>query len=108
MQQSQLEKIFAYQLKAFAFPTPECEFVFKNGRRWRFDFAWPERLIAVEIEGGSWINGAHGRGKHFESDCEKYAEATILGWRVLRFTTNMVRDGRAIQVTQRAFAELQP
>ena len=36
------------------------------------------------------------RGSGFEKDCEKYAEALIAGWSVLRVTGAMVEDGRAI------------
>lgn len=49
-------------------------------------------MIAVEIEGGSWINGRHTRGKGYRNDCEKYLEAAILGWTVLRFTSDMLRE----------------
>jgi len=69
------------------------EFKFCPTRRWRFDFAWPERKIAVEIEGGVWINGAHNRGAHFLSDMEKYNWATINGWRVLRYTNKTLENG---------------
>ena len=83
---------------------PSREYVFAKPRRWRFDFAfWPEKL-AVEVEGGSWISGAHTRGKHFESDCRKYGEALVAGWRVLRVTPNMVDDGTAIDLIRRALA----
>lgn len=79
------------------------EFKFHPKRRWRFDFALSlPHHIAIEIEGGTWSNGAHTRGKHFEEDCEKYAEATILGWRVMRFTTAMVENGYAIDCIRRA------
>lgn len=67
------------------------------GRQWRFDFAWPDYLIAVECEGGTWVQGRHSRGKPFESDCEKYNAAAAEGWRVFRFTTDQINDGRAIQ-----------
>lgn len=77
---------------------PEREFMFAKPRRWRFDFAWPERSLAVEIEGGIWVNGAHTRGKHFESDCRKYNEATSRGWRVFRFTAEMVNKGEAVAI----------
>lgn len=57
------------------------------GRKWRFDIAWPELMVAVELEGGHWTgNSRHTRGSGFAADCEKYSTAAALGWRVLRFT----------------------
>lgn len=81
----------------------ERELVFAPPRRWRFDFSWPDQLIAVEIEGGSWVGGRHMRGKPFEGDCDKYNEAAALGWRIFRFTTDQVNDGRAIEFMARVF-----
>jgi very-short-patch-repair endonuclease len=83
-------------------PEPVREYRFHPKRKWRFDFAWPARLVAVEVEGGTFSGGRHSRGKGFEADCEKYAEAAILGWRVLRVTTAMVNDGRALDLIERA------
>jgi very-short-patch-repair endonuclease len=91
-----LERQMELQLRAAGIAC-EREYRFHRTRRWRFDFAWPAQLVALEVEGGTWIRGAHSRGKHFEADCEKYNEAELLGWRVLRATTNMVRDGRALR-----------
>lgn len=71
------------------------EFAFHTERKWRFDYAWPERKIALEIEGGTWSAGRHTRGKGYENDCIKYSTAAILGWKVIRVTTGMVKDGRA-------------
>lgn len=66
-------------------------------RRFRFDIAFPEHRLAVEVHGGTWGGaGAHVRGQHFESDCEKVALAMIAGWRVLSVTTHQARDGRAV------------
>lgn len=99
---SELEELFAQQLVyAEVFP-PEREVSFAKPRRWRFDFAWPARKVAVEVEGGTWVQGRHTRGASFEADCEKYAEAAILGWIVLRVTGAMVRDGRAFELLERA------
>lgn len=80
----------------------EAEYRFHPTRKWRFDFAWPEMMIAVEIEGGTWAGGRHSRGKGFEKDCEKYNEAAILGWTVLRFTTRQVTSGVAVETFTRA------
>ena len=62
----------------------QTEFRFHPVRRWRFDFAHPEKRVAVEIEGGVFIRGRHNRPSGFIADCEKYNEAVKLGWRVLR------------------------
>ena len=77
------------------------EHAFCPGRKWRFDFVIIGAKIAVEIEGGVWTNGAHVRGKHFISDMEKYNHATLLGWRVLRFTPQQVLKGEAIAFIKR-------
>ncbi len=65
-------------------PTPEHHF--HPERMWRFDYAWPEHRIALEVEGGVWTQGRHTRGSGFVKDMEKYNAAAVLGWRVLRVT----------------------
>lgn len=75
---------------------PEREFRFHDTRKWRFDFAFPELKLAIEVEGGTYTNGRHTRGSGYEKDLEKYNEAVKLGWRVLRFSTGMVTSGKAI------------
>lgn len=82
----------------------ETEYRFHPVRRWRFDFAYPQHLLAIEVEGGVWMGGRHTRGRGFELDAEKYNSATIMGWKVLRFTTNMVTDGRAKAATAEALS----
>ena len=82
-------------------PEPEAEHRFDHERKWRFDFAWPDWRIAVEAEGGQWTGGRHYTGAGFEKDCEKYNEAVAQGWDVLRFTTNMINDGRAMRMIER-------
>jgi very-short-patch-repair endonuclease len=105
MSVSKLENKLAAHIRVAGLPAPEREYRFWPGRRFRFDFAWPEQMIAVEVEGGTWTRGRHNRGKGFESDCEKYNEAALQGWIVLRFTGAMVRDRRAIETVKRALGE---
>lgn len=83
---------------------PETEYKFHKKRKWRFDFAWPKYMIALEIEGGTWTDGGHSRGKGFEKDCLKYNEATGQGWSVYRFTTDMVYDGPLFNRLEKLFA----
>ena len=104
---SVLELQLAAQIAFYKLPEPQREFHFHGLRKWRFDFAWPLWKIAVEVEGGTWNGGAHSRGKGYENDCTKYNAAAQLGWRVFRFTTDMVKDGRAIaQIREVLAAEL--
>ncbi len=90
--------------RAYELPVPTREFKFHPTRMWRFDFCWPDRMIAVEQEGGSWTRGRHTRGKGFEADCEKYNEANLAGWMVFRFTPAMIQSGAAADVLKRALA----
>ncbi len=99
---SSLEEQLLFQIKAARLPQPVREFQFAKPRRWRFDFAYPAHKVAVEVEGGVWIGGRHMRGRGYESDCEKYNEASLAGWRVLRFTPAMIRSGEALVTVERA------
>lgn len=94
---SDLERIFHTQLMDARAPEWEREFRFDRSRRWRFDFAWPEAMLAVEIDGGTWAGGRHARGAGFESDCTKHNAATLEGWSIMRFTGTQVREGEAIR-----------
>jgi very-short-patch-repair endonuclease len=73
-------------------PTPTMQHKFHPTRKWRWDFSFPEYLLAVEIQGGSWIGGGHNRGRQQQKDYEKQREAVKLGWRVLPFNTADMSD----------------
>jgi hypothetical protein len=91
------ETLLALHINAYGLPMPVTEHRFSPGRKWRFDFAFPDRMLAVEVEGGVWNRGRHTRGAGFEKDCEKYNHAAALGWRVVRFTPGMIASGEAIR-----------
>lgn len=74
----------------------------RPARRWRFDFAWPAHMLAVEVDGGTYSGGRHTRGAGYERDCEKANEAVLRGWRVLRVTTQQVDSGEALAWIERA------
>ncbi len=90
------EETLALHIRADKLLEPVREYRFHPIRQWRFDFAWPELKLAVEVEGGTWSNGRHTRGSGFEEDCEKYSQAMVLGWNVYRCTGDMVKSGAAI------------
>jgi very-short-patch-repair endonuclease len=93
---SKIEETFALHCRAHGL-TPVREHKFHPTRRWRFDFAFPERRIAIECEGGVWAGGRHTRGSGFVADTEKYNAAAALGWLVFRFDGNAVKGGEAIK-----------
>lgn len=98
---SNLEETLYFQMTATGI-AGRCtrEYVFAPPRKFRFDFAFLHAMLAVEVEGGSWVNGAHNRGGHFESDCDKYNLAVAFGWRVLRFTGKHIKDGSALTLIE--------
>ena len=101
---SALEEVMNFHIRAAKLPEPERELRFHPVRRWKFDFAWPDKMIALEVEGGTWGKGKsrHTTGSGFEKDCEKYNEAALLGWKVFRVTSTMIKKGTALQIIERA------
>lgn len=98
---SKLEQTFAFQLAAVGLDRVDSEYRFHPTRRWRFDFAWPDQKVAVEIQGGIYRGkGGHTNVEGFIRDCDKYNEAQRLGWRVFKFTERHVRTGSAIKFIQ--------
>jgi very-short-patch-repair endonuclease len=71
-------------------------------RRWRLDFAFVPQKLAIEVEGGIWTGGRHGRGVGMEKDAEKYNQLTLMGWRLLRFTDKPIKSGAAVAMIQEA------
>lgn len=94
---SELEETLAWQIKVARLPEPQREFRFLPSRRFRFDFCWLDRRIALEIDGGIWTGGRHTRGKGAMSDAEKYSLAAIEGWRILRVTGQHINNGLALR-----------
>lgn len=58
-----------------------------SGRYW-IDVAFPALKLAIEIDGREF----HNTPEAFESDRWRQNDVVLAGWRVLRFTANMVRD----------------
>ena len=85
-------------LECLAFPyVLIAEFKFHPTRKWRFDYAYKTPKIAIEYEGMPYrvAKSGHSTIKGYTSDLEKYNEACILGWKVLRFNAKMIENGLA-------------
>lgn len=69
---------------------PEFEHEFygeKTARPWKFDLAYPDVRLAIEIDGAVFSGGRHVRG---DGDRIKYAQAAAYGWRVIPFSTTQI------------------
>lgn len=89
------------QIMERGLPKPQTEYRFHPERRWRLDFAWPELFILVEVDGGVYTNGRHTRGKGYEQDAIKLAEAASMGYLTFRFSTGQVSKGIAIHYIEK-------
>lgn len=69
---------------------------------WRFDFAFENIQLAVEVEGlcrnGEY--GRHQRNAGFHEDLVKYQEALKLGWTVYRVDMKLVKSGVALNTIE--------
>lgn len=112
-------ELFGSQCRMGGLPqlVAELRFAKSIGRQWRFDWAFPEYQLAVEIEGlsmmprcrrcypGQYVPmGRHSTAKGFQDDTDKYNTAALLGWTVLRFITKDVKPRHAINMTMRVLA----
>lgn len=79
-------------------PPATREYAFAPGRGWRFDFAWPEQLLAVEVDGG--VHAPRGGRHATDGDRAKLNAAAVAGWRVLRFSPQMLDRDPAGVVAQ--------
>ena len=68
------------------------EYKFHPTRMWRFDYAYPYEKVSIEIEGLArpGTKSRHTTNDGYKNDCIKYNNAVVLGWRVLRFTQDML------------------
>lgn len=87
---SKLEEKFYLLWRALGGPPLEHEFRFSPPRRWKADFCCHEARLLIEIEGGVYTHGRHTSIKGFLNDAEKYLEAELLGYTVMRLTDKQI------------------
>lgn len=73
------------------------EHQFLKSRRWRFDFAFLDEKLAVEVQGGIWVQGRHSRGRGYLADLKKKEQALKNGWIVFECEKTMIEKGEALQ-----------
>lgn len=82
----------------YSLPAPVREFKFHPLRKWRFDYCFPDKKIAIEIEGGVFSGGRHTRGIGYVRDMEKYNAATLHGWKLLRYTPQNIDFAQILEL----------
>lgn len=83
-------------------PVPVPELVFAPPRRWRFDLAWVQAQVAVEVQGGLFTQGRHVRGPALQREFEKLNTAQLAGWIVLLILPGQITDGTLTDLLQQA------
>lgn len=80
------------------------EFFFHPLRKWRCDWIVKDTRVLVEFEGGLFKKRAAGHNSvtGILRDIEKYNEAALLGFTVIRIAPNHVRSGEALKWVERA------
>jgi len=98
---TELARRLERDMEAAGIPTPVKEYHFHPTRKWAFDYAWPDRNLAVEVDGGVFAQGRHQRPMGVVNDNDKLNEAARLGWTVLRFTRIEIMGGRVKKGTRK-------
>lgn len=89
--------------RAWGLPEPVPEYRFHPVRRWRFDWAWPDRLVALEVNGGVFTAGRHSRGVGQTKDFEKWSHAAVAGWRLLHVTPRDLAGPQTLALLEAVF-----
>jgi very-short-patch-repair endonuclease len=99
---SEAEDELAWQMHAIGLdPIRQFHFGESIGRRWAADFAFLDKKLLIEVDGGAYVAGRHVRGQGYEDDHARDAEALCLGFRILRVTPRQVTDGKALSWIER-------
>ena len=108
---STLELLLWTQIEQARLPLPLREAEIVPGKR-AFDFAYPSLMIAIEVDGGTWLTTGRGRSAghahpaRIAKDNEKRNLARLAGWRVFQFTTEAVNDGSALEIVRELVGEI--
>lgn len=86
--ESELEAEFLRMTFNYRLPVPTQQFIFHPTRNWRFDFCWPLKKIAVEIQG---FGPGHNSLAGMTNDYAKHNQALLLNWKILYFMAKDLR-----------------
>lgn len=95
---------FLNDLHLAGLPAPVKEFRFHKKRKWPWDFCYPDQMIAIEYQGGTYMQGKSGHSNvdGLERDYEKFTEGSLLGWTIILINAKTVKNGKALEWVERA------
>ena len=97
-----LETFLLLLIRTAGLPIPEPQYRIPP-RKYRYDFAWPEAKLLVEVQGGIWMDkSGHNTGYGLHRDYEKVNYASLNGWKILQVDKQMIEDGTAIRLIEEA------
>ena len=77
---------------------------FIEGRRFQADFWFPRLRLALEVDGGVWMKqSGHTSGVGYTSDRVRDIEALLQGTLTVRYTSEQIRSGYAIETFKKIF-----
>jgi len=97
MNKRDLELELLAQIRMVELPEPIREYKAIEGRQFRFDFAWPNRNLLIEVHGAIFVKGGHSSGVGIMRDHSKHNLATLAGWRILYVNSATIDSGEAIR-----------
>jgi hypothetical protein len=90
-------------LAAAGLPAPVCQYVIStpDGQALRLDFAWPDRRVALEVDGFRW----HGGPRERDRDSRRTNTLFAMGWIVIRTTPHELASapGPVLDALRRGF-----
>jgi hypothetical protein len=87
--ESDLEMLASRLLQRYGLPRPRRQFRFRAaGREVRFDLAYPDERVAIELDGYAW----HSTPDHLRKANARQNATSFSHWLVLHFTWQDIRD----------------
>lgn len=89
--ESVAEGTFLRAVRAARLPAPRTQHtvISPDGTRFRLDFAWPDRMLLLEVDGFRW----HANPDAHAADSRRANVLASLGWTVLRATPKELEQG---------------
>lgn len=66
------------------------EYKYNTSRKFKFDYANLPMKIAIEMEGGIYTGTGHAKTGTYLKDMDKYNDAQLKGWIVLRYSWSQI------------------